>query len=199
MAEQRNEQQSQGLLQPGEPERHPAGLSASHTVPQDPDTWEPTPMIGLVRSGAPSSGDGRRSGIGPLRPTDADDVAHLWESCGLTRPWNPPQADFLRALGGQASDVLGVRDEGDHVIATVMVGHDGHRGWMYYLAVDDAHRGQGIGHQLVAAAQEWLLARGIPKIMLMVRAANTQVLDFYEEQGFGRSTSVVMERWLERP
>lgn len=80
-----------------------------------------------------------------------------------------------------------------------MVGHDGHRGWIYYVAVAPNLRGQGLGHALVDAAEEWLRERAIPKVMLMVRAANTQVLDFYEEQGFGRSTSVVMERWLGRP
>lgn len=168
---------------------------------QDPHAWKSTPTAaagGLAQSDAPSPRGGGHPGA-PLHPTDADAVAQLWESCGLTRPWNPPEADFLRALGGPASDVLGARDKDDHVIATVMVGHDGHRGWMYYLAVEDALRGRGIGRALVAAAEEWLLSRGIPKVMLMVRAANSQVLDFYEEQGFCRSTSVVMERWLDRP
>ncbi|MDN6429529.1 MAG: GNAT family acetyltransferase [Propionibacterium sp.] len=139
------------------------------------------------------------TGIEALRAGDAVEVSSLWQDCGLSRPWNPPEADFLRALGGQASTVLGVRDDGDHVVATVMVGHDGHRGWVYYLAVAPDLRGRGLGRALLAEAEGWLRERGIPKVMLMVRAANTQVLDYYEHLGFGRSTSVVLERWLDRP
>lgn len=100
-------------------------------MPSLPEPWDPTPPIpsGLpARSGARTPRNAVRSGIEPLGAVDADAVARLWESCGLTRPWNPPEADFLRAVGGPASDVLGVRDEGGQVIATVMVGHDGHRG-----------------------------------------------------------------------
>lgn len=174
-----------------------------------------------------------------LDRADADSAVELWRSCNLTRPWNDPVADFLRAVDGPASTVLGLRFGADiagiagaadtsgiagtvgvaddrggvpgsdgcslpaeispEVVATVMVGHDGHRGWIYYVAVAPNLRGRGLGHALVDAAEEWLRERGIPKVMLMVRAANTQVLDFYEEQGFGRSTSVVMERWLDRP
>jgi len=169
---------------------------------------------------------------------DADSAAELWRSCGLTRPWNDPVADFLRAVDAPSSTVLGLRVGADiaetagaadtlgiaqvagvadtfgggagtdgssaqsktppEVVATVMVGHDGHRGWIYYVAVAPSLRGRGLGHALVDAAEQWLRERGIPKVMLMVRAANTAVLDFYEAQGFGRSTSVVMERWLER-
>lgn len=171
-------------------------------MPSLPEPWESTTSVTTgqpARSGAHRPGDAARSGIEPLGAEDVDAVARLWEACGLTRPWNPPGADFLRAVRGPASDVLGVHDEGGQVIATVMVGHDGHRGWIYYVAVAPNLRGQGLGHALVDAAEEWLRERGIPKVMLMVRAANTQVLDFYEEQGFGRSTSVVMERWLDRP
>lgn len=133
----------------------------------------------------------------PLDPEDVAEVADLWQACGLTRPWNPPEDDFLRALHGPASQVLGIRGAQGRVLATVMVGHDGHRGWLYYLAVDPQHRGAGLGRSLVGAAESWLQERGIPKVMLMVRETNTRVLAYYEAQGFSRSSSVVMERWLD--
>ena len=66
---------------------------------------------------------------------DANAVIALWRACDLTRPWNDPAADFARATAGSASAVLIAR-EGDRLAASVMVGCDGHRGWVYYLAVD---------------------------------------------------------------
>lgn len=131
-----------------------------------------------------------------LDPEDAVEVADLWQVCGLTRPWNPPEEDFLRARGGPASQVLGIRGAHGSVLATVMVGQEGHRGWLYYLAVDPHHRGAGLGRSLVRAAESWLHDRGIPKVMLMVRETNTQAMAYYEAQGFSQSSSVVMERWL---
>ncbi|QWW19419.1 GNAT family acetyltransferase [Schaalia sp. 19OD2882] len=135
--------------------------------------------------------------IHPLAPQDALAAAALWEACGLTVPWNDPEADFLRACDGPSSQVLGIRDEGgDKLVATVMVGHEGHRGWMYYVAVDPALQGRGIGRQLVAAAEKWLAQCGVPKAMLMVRATNAAAQGFYESLGYETSTVVVMQRWI---
>ena len=74
-----------------------------------------------------------------LTAADRPSATALWSEVGLTRPWNDPGADFDRAVAGPTSCVLGAFDDG--LAATSMVGHDGHRGWVYYLAVDPARRG----------------------------------------------------------
>ena len=77
-----------------------------------------------------------------------------------------------------------------------MIGHDGHRGWIYYLAADPDRRRQGIGRKLVAAAQTWLKERGIAKLQLMIRDTNTDVVRFYERIGFEIAPRVIMQKWL---
>lgn len=118
----------------------------------------------------------------PIREaTTADRAATvaLWESCGLTRPWNDPHADFDRA---RADGAVLLADEG---AGSIMVGYDGHRGWVYYLAVDPARRRAGLGRALMAAAEDWLRARGCPKLQLMLRADNGIALGFYAALGLG--------------
>jgi len=85
-----------------------------------------------------------------LSPADVRAAVALWEEAGLTRPWNDADADFLRAVAGPASAVLGTRD-GGNLLATAMVGHDGHRGWVYYLAVSPSAQGAGLGRRLMEA------------------------------------------------
>ncbi len=77
-----------------------------------------------------------------------------------------------------------------------MVGHDGHRGWVYYLAVSPTARGAGLGRELMAACEQWAVARGVPKLMLMVRASNDAVLGFYDSLGYAAEDTVVLSRWL---
>ena len=79
----------------------------------------------------------------------------LWQRCGLTRPWNDPHADIALARRRDNSTVLIGRDNGA-IVATVMVGHDGHRGWVYYVAVDPDGRKRGYGRAIMAAAEDWL-------------------------------------------
>jgi len=131
-----------------------------------------------------------------LGSPDAAAAVALWAEAGLTRPWNDADGDFGRAVAGPASAVLGIRADGA-LVATAMVGHDGHRGWVYYLAVADAARGQGLGRQLMAACEEWLVARGIPKIQFMVRTSNQGVLDFYDHLGYVRQDVLVLGRRLD--
>ena len=134
-----------------------------------------------------------------IRPLDASDRAAavaLWHAAGLTRPWNPPEADFDRAVAGPTSAVLGCR-EGDRLLATAMVGHDGHRGWVYYLAVDSDRRGTGLGRAMMSAAEAWVRAAGIPKIQLMVRSSNAAATSFYDALGYGAEDTTVLSRWLE--
>ena len=129
------------------------------------------------------------------QPTDEADVIALWEACGLTRPWNDPAADFARAIAGPASAVL-VRREGGALVASVMVGDDGHRGWVYYLAVAPARRRDGLGRAMMAEAEVWLSAHGAPKLQLMVREDNEEALGFYEALGLERQEVVTLGRFL---
>ena len=126
---------------------------------------------------------------------DAEDVIALWHACALTRPWNDPAADFARAIEGPNSAILLVR-EGTALAAGVMVGHDGHRGWVYYLAVAPDRRRGGLGREMMAAAEAWLRARNVPKIQLMVRNSNTEALDFYQALGLERQPVITLGRFL---
>lgn len=107
----------------------------------------------------------------------------LWFKARLTRPWNLSELDLQRALDGVTSTVLGAFDN-DQLIGTVMVGHDGHRGWVYYLAVEEDRRGTGLGRQMMSAAENWLREHGAVKVQLMVGPTNEAVLGFYERLGY---------------
>lgn len=129
--------------------------------------------------------------------TDADiePVVPLWQRCGLTRPWNDPRADITMARRRDNSTVMVGRDHGA-IVATVMVGHDGHRGWVYYVAVDPNCRKSGFGRHIMAAAEDWLRAAGILKLQLLVRRGNEHANAFYQSLGFEESTSVMFQKWL---
>jgi ribosomal protein S18 acetylase RimI-like enzyme len=134
--------------------------------------------------------------IAPLEDADIAAVVALWQRCGLTRPWNDPEADIALARRGSNSTVLLGRD-GDAVVASVLVGHDGHRGAVYYVAVDPDHRNKGLGRAIMTAAEDWLRARGILKLNLMVRANNTQVQAFYETLDYDEQERSVYGKWLD--
>ena len=126
---------------------------------------------------------------------DASAVVALWQACGLTRPWNDPLADFAQALAGTTSTVL-ITGQGEALAGSVMVGFDGHRGWVYYLAVSPDFRRQGIGRTLMESAETWLRACGAPKIQLMVRDDNHAALGFYEALGLERQKVVTLGKFL---
>ena len=119
----------------------------------------------------------------------------LWETTGLTRPWNDPAADLHRAISGPSSTVLAALDSGD-LLGTAMVGHDGHRGWVYYLAVHPDHQREGTGRALMQAAERWLRDHGAPKIQLMVRNTNPAATAFYVSLGYENADVAVMGRFL---
>ncbi|HUR50699.1 MAG TPA: GNAT family acetyltransferase [Mycobacteriales bacterium] len=148
--------------------------------------------------------DPTRGAAGDARRVIADLPAHLgdaavvlWQECGLTRPWNDPQADLTRALAGTSSTVLADVTEAGTLKGTAMVGHDGHRAWVYYLAVAPEARGTGLGRALMTACEEWAAARGMPKLMLMVRSDNAAVVAFYERLGYLVEETAVMGRRLD--
>ena len=126
---------------------------------------------------------------------DTDAVVALWDDAGLTRPWNDPRADIERKLAVQPELFLVAEertpdrslDGADaRIVGSVMAGYDGHRGWLYYLASASDRRGAGIGRALVAEAERLLLSLGCPKVQLMVRVGNEQVLGFYDALGYER-------------
>ncbi len=125
----------------------------------------------------------------------SSDAVALWQQTGLTRPWNDPAADLHRAMTGSASTVLAV--EHDALLATAMVGHDGHRGWVYYLAVTPAQQGRGLGRRLMQACEQWVRDRGVPKLQLMVRADNAPAAAFYQRLGYADAHVVVLGRRLD--
>jgi ribosomal protein S18 acetylase RimI-like enzyme len=135
--------------------------------------------------------------IEPLPERLYDAAVRLWQDSGLTRPWNDPEADLRRAVSGGSSCVLAAIGDDDGLLATAMVGHDGHRGWVYYLAVDIAQRNRGLGKQMMEACEDWVRSRGIPKIQLMVRGTNRVTVGFYEHLGYADSEVVVLGRRLD--
>ena len=134
--------------------------------------------------------------IAPIEDDDVNAVVSLWERCGLTRPWNEPAADIALARKDTNATILTGRD-GGAIVATALVGHDGHRGWVYYVAVDPAHRKKGFGRVIMAAAEDWLRRTGIEKVQLLVRPENTAVRDFYESIGYGEQPRVMFAKWLD--
>lgn len=133
--------------------------------------------------------------IGVLVEAEIPAAAALWAAADLTRPWNDPIADARRALAGPASTILAAHHDGA-LIGTVMTGHDGHRGWVYYLAVIAAVQRQGVARRLMAAAEAWCAAAGVVRLNLMVRADNDPVLGFYDRLGYRRSDVVVLQKDL---
>lgn len=133
-----------------------------------------------------------------IREIDRDHGAaavQLWEDTGLTRPWNEPNSDFDRATDGPTSAVLGALED-NTLVGTVMVGYDGHRGWVYYLAVSPEWQRRGVARLLMDAAESWLAGAGAAKLNLMVRHSNTAALGFYERLGYVDAEVTVLAKWL---
>ncbi|NJL85352.1 MAG: GNAT family acetyltransferase [Leptolyngbyaceae cyanobacterium SM1_1_3] len=121
--------------------------------------------------------------IRPFKQSDESAVVALWDCCGLLRPWNDPHQDIVRKLQVQPDLFLvGVLDR--QIIATAMVGYDGHRGWINYFAVAATHRQQGYGHRLMSEVESRLHELGCPKINLQIRCDNLEAIRFYEQIGF---------------
>lgn len=127
--------------------------------------------------------------IRPCRPEEEAAVIALWQACGLTRPWNDPRKDVARKLAAQP-DLFLVGEEDGQIVAAAMCGYEGHRGSVNYLGVLPSHRGKGYGRAMMEHIQALLLARGCPKINLLVRTGNEQVLAFYRELGYAPDEAV---------
>ena len=134
--------------------------------------------------------------IADIVDADIAPVIALWQACGLTRPWNDPASDIALARRGTNSTVLIGRENGA-IVATAMVGHDGHRGWVYYVASDPNRRGKGYGRAIMNAAEDWLRAAGMPKLQLLIRRENAGVAAFYQSLGYEEAQTVVFAKWLD--
>jgi hypothetical protein len=136
--------------------------------------------------------------VAPIEDDDVASVVSLWERCGLTQPWNDPAADIaLARRDGNAAVLVGRDGCNINIVASVMVGHDGHRGWVYYVSVDPECRGKGFGRIIMTAAEQWLRERGILKLMLIVRRANAKVQAFYETLDYSEQDRILYAKWLD--
>ena len=131
----------------------------------------------------------------PFADEDEEAVISLWQRCGLTRPWNDPGQDIAFARDKPASGILVGEIEGE-IVASVMVGHDGHRGTLYYVSVDPDQQGKGYGRQVVRHAEDWLKAQGVWKLNLLLRADNEKIRAFYESLGYEVEPRLCMARRL---
>ena len=114
---------------------------------------------------------------------DTEAVIALWRECNLVVPWNDPGKDIARKLQvGRELFLVGETD--GRIVATVMGGYEGHRGWINYLAVSTAARRRGYGRNIMRVVEARLLEAGCPKINLQVRAGNGDVIAFYEALGY---------------
>lgn len=133
--------------------------------------------------------------IRPYEDADEAPVVDLWQRCGLVVPWNDPIEEIERKVAFQPDLFLvGVVDS--MVVATVMAGYDGHRGWLYSVAVAPDRRRQGLGRQIVAEAEARLKAQGCRKVNLQVRASNATVVGFYESLGYAVEERVSLGKRL---
>jgi ribosomal protein S18 acetylase RimI-like enzyme len=135
--------------------------------------------------------------IRTFRAADEEDVISVWRRCDLLRPWNDPHKDIARKMKVRP-DLFLVGEVEGQIVATVMAGYDGHRGWLYYLAVLPEHQKGGYGRAIIAEAERLLRAEGCPKINLQVRTSNTAVIEFYRRIGFGCDEVMSMGKRLEK-
>ena len=135
--------------------------------------------------------------IRPFRDGDEAVVVRLWHDCGLVVPQNDPGKDIRRKLTFQP-DLFLVGVDGGRLVATVMAGYDGHRGWLNYLAVAPDRQRTGLGRQMVEEAEKLLRGLGCPKINLQVRRSNAGVSEFYQKLGFSEDAVIGMGKRLEK-
>lgn len=133
--------------------------------------------------------------IDTCRDPDRAEVIALWQSCDLVMPWNNPQQDIARKCA-DSPELFFVGRTNGHLVASCMAGYDGHRGWIYYLAVHPDYQRRGYAAQLVAHAERRLSDLGCPKIDLMVRDNNDRVIEFYRAIGYDRDPVVVLSKRL---
>ena len=127
--------------------------------------------------------------IRAFKPEDESAVVALWDACELTRPWNDPHKDIARKLAVQP-ELFFVGEDEHEIVASVMAGYEGHRGWVNYLAVAPGFRSRGYGRVLMQHVEAALERRGCPKVSLLVRHSNRDAIEFYRRLGYVEDESV---------
>ncbi len=130
-----------------------------------------------------------------FRSDDESEVIDLWRQCGLIVPWNNPETDIQRKLS-TSPDLFYVGLLDDELIASCMAGYDGHRGWIYFLAVKNDYQRKGLASMLVDHAESELIKLGCPKLELMVRKTNENVISFYQSAGYDIDPVMVLSKRL---
>ena len=133
--------------------------------------------------------------VRPFEDSDEAAVIALWEAAGLTRSWNDPRKDIERKRSVQREWFL-VGTQDGAVMASIMIGYDGHRGWINYLAVAPEQRMHGHARALMCEAERLLAAAGCPKINLQIRTSNASVIEFYKSIGYAQDDVVSFGRRL---
>ena len=134
--------------------------------------------------------------IRPFQTEDEDALVALWKMCELTVPWNNPHKDIARKLQVQPELFLvGILDSS--LIATVMGGYEGHRGWINFLAVHPDFQENGYGQEIMNSVETGLREMGCPKINLQIRTGNNKIASFYQKLGFTNDHVVSMGKRLE--
>jgi ribosomal protein S18 acetylase RimI-like enzyme len=134
--------------------------------------------------------------IRPFQMADKATLVSLWQLCELTVPWNNPYKDIARKLKIQPELFL-VGVQNSLLIASVMGGYDGHRGWINYLAVHPDFQGQGYAQQMMKSVESELRKIACPKINLQIRSGNAKVMKFYQKLGFTDDLVLSMGKRLE--
>src|SRR5579863_6042565 len=129
----------------------------------------------------------------PYRDEDLEAVIALWRAGDILRPHHDPAREITFVRDATNAELI-LAFESERLAGSVQVGHDGHRAWMYRLAVDPGFRRRGCGRALVARAEDWALARHMPKLMLMIRDGNEAVARFYGQLGFEAEPRMVMSK-----
>ncbi len=127
--------------------------------------------------------------------TDQQAIVDLWNECGLVVPWNDPTKDIQRKVLVGA-DLFLVGELNGELIASVMGGYEGHRGWANYLAVRPDHQDKGYARLLMSELERKLLEKGCPKINLQVRDTNIDIIRFYEALGYKADAAVSLGKRL---
>ncbi len=134
--------------------------------------------------------------IRAYRESDRDALVALWEDCRLTRSWNDPDRDLALMLASEANAAVFVGEHEGRLLASCFVGHDGHRGWLYYLAIAPAEQRSGLGSRLVRHCERWLDGQGVAKCQVMIREENLAAKRFYQRIGYEPNRCHLMQRWL---
>jgi ribosomal protein S18 acetylase RimI-like enzyme len=133
--------------------------------------------------------------IKPYHPDNQQAVINLWQTCGLVVSWNDPVKDIHRKMLVHPELFL-IGEISGEIVATVMGGYEGHRGWINYLAVSPHYQRKGFASAMMEQVEVLIQSKGCPKINLQVRGTNTQVIDFYQAIGYDVENAVGLGKRL---